>query len=120
MIPPVGHAIAGESAGVVAQAKIDMAEVSFAVVDAMRMKHALGNAGKIMIESLKRLLCVQMPGTKQKPQEFLVFRVDTEDRIRRIFVLSAEASNDLKLLICYLYCFSLFLKARLESRQSVL
>ena len=98
-VPPVAHAVAGETAGVVAPAKIDVAKVSFAVVDAMRMKYTLGQAGKIMVESLEGLLRVKMPGAKQKPQEFLGFGVDTEDRIRRIFVLGTEAGNALKLLI---------------------
>ena len=96
-VPPGGHAVAGESAGVVAQAEIDMAKVALAVVDAMRMQHALGRAGKIMIESLEGSLGVQTPGAEQKPQEFLGFGVDAEDRIRRILVLGTDTSDDPKL-----------------------
>ena len=98
-VPPVGQAVAREPAGVVGQSQIDVAKVSFTVVDAMRMKHAVGQAGKIMVESLEGFLRVKMPGAKQKPQEFLGFGVDAEDRIRRLFVLGTEAGNALKLLV---------------------
>jgi hypothetical protein len=98
-VPPVGHAVAGEPTGVVAQAEIDVAEISLAIVDAMRMKHAVGHAGKIVIESLQWFLRVKVSGTKQKSQEFLVFRVNTENRIRRFFVFGTEAGNDPKLLV---------------------
>ena len=82
MVPPVGKAIASESAGVMAQAKIDVTEVSLAVVDAMRVHDALGRARKIMVESLKRFSRVEMAGAKQKSQEFLVFGVDAENGVR--------------------------------------
>lgn len=98
-IPPVGNAVASEPAGVVAQAKIDVTQVSLAVVDAMRMKDAVSRAGEIMVESLERLLRVQMPGAKQKSQKFLVFGIDAEDRVRRMVVIGTEAGNGLKLLV---------------------
>jgi hypothetical protein len=52
-----------------------------------------------MIEGLHWFLRVKMAGAKQKPQEFLVFRVNAEDRIRRFLVFSTKAGDDLKLLI---------------------
>lgn len=73
-----------------------MAQVSFAVVDAVRMKNARGRAGEIMIKSLQRFMRVQTACTKQLAQEFLVFGVNAEDRVRRILIVGAEASNDLK------------------------
>lgn len=82
MIPPVGHAVAGEPAGVVTEAQIDVAKISLAVVDAVGIKHTLGSTGKIMVESLVGFLRVETPGTKQKAQEFLVFTVDAENRVR--------------------------------------
>jgi len=98
-VPPVRHAVASEPTGVVAQAKIDVAKVSLAVVDAVRINHPVGSAGKIVVESLERLARVEAPGTKQKAQEFLVLAVDTNDRVRRILVLSSKAGDVVKLLV---------------------
>lgn len=96
-IPPVGETVTSEPTGVVAHAEIDVAKVSLAVVDAVRMQDSRGGAGEIMVESLAGLLRVQAAGPIQKAQEFLVFTVDTQNRIRRILVRGSITGDDLKL-----------------------
>ena len=95
--PPVGDAVAGEATGVVAQAEIDVAEVSLVIVDAVRVQHSRGGTGKIVVEGLERFLRVQASGAKQKAQEFLVFAVDAEDRVRRILLRGSMVGDDVEL-----------------------
>ena len=95
--PPAGEAVAGEATGVVAQAEIDVAKVSLGIVDAMRIKHSLGGTGKIVVKGLQRLLRVEASGAKQKAQEFFVFAVDAEDRVRRTLIRGSIVRDDAKL-----------------------
>jgi len=77
----MSDAVASKSAGVVAQADVDVAEISLAVIDAVRMQDSLGRAGEIVVERWQWFLRVESAGAEQAAQEFLVFRVDAENGI---------------------------------------
>ena len=96
-LPPIRDAVAGEPTGIVAEAQVQVAEVSFEVVEAVRIDHAHSSAGEIVVESLFGNARIESADAEQQPQEFLVFGVDAEDGIGRVHECVAVAGNDLKL-----------------------
>src|SRR6266446_4500286 len=74
-----------------------MAKVPLAIVDAVGIQDTLGRAGEIMVESFERFLRVDASGSKQKAQEFLVFGVDAENRVRRIYVRGSMIGDKVEL-----------------------
>ena len=98
-LPPVRDAVAGKATGVVAEAQVQVSEVAFDVVKAMRIDHAPGGTGEIVVESFLRVTRVESANAKQKSQEFLVFGVDAEDRIERIHEFVAVVRDNAKLSI---------------------
>lgn len=98
-LPPQTETVASEAAGVVAEAKVQVSEVAFDVVETMRIDHAERGAGKIVIQGFLGFLRVQSALTKQKSQEFLVFGVHAHDGIGRLGESGAVMGDDLKLSI---------------------
>lgn len=96
-LPPIGDAVAGESAGVVAQTQIEVSEVSLEVVESVWKDHPERGTGKIVVECFLGLSRVQATDAKQEAEEFLVFGVDADDGIRRIHERGAVIRNDLEL-----------------------
>ena len=97
--PPVAETIAREPTGVVAEAQIQVAQIAFDVVKAVRINHAKGGAGKIVIPGFLGFLRVQAAFPEEKPQKFLVFDVHAHDRIVGPHECFAILGDDLKLLI---------------------
>lgn len=97
--PPHPKAIASEPTGVVAEAKIQVAQVAFEVVETVRMDHAERGTGEIVVQRLLGFLRVEPALAKQQAQEFLVFAIHAHDGIRRLHESSAMAGDDLKLAI---------------------
>lgn len=97
--PPIGDAVASESAGIVAQTQIQVPKVSLEVVKSVRKDHPECGTGKIVVECLLGLLGVQATDTKQKAKEFLVFGVYADDGIWRFHELRAVIRDDLELAI---------------------
>ena len=56
-----------------------------------------GGAGEVVVQGFWGDAGIKPADAKEKPQEFLVFGVDADDRIRRFYELVAIAGNDLKL-----------------------
>lgn len=80
--PPIGNAVASESAGVVTQTQVQVAKVSLEVVQSVRKDHSERGTGKIVVERFLGLLGVQATDAKQKAKEFLVFGVHADKGIR--------------------------------------
>lgn len=95
--PPIGDAVASESAGVVAQTQIQVPEVSLEVVESVRKDHPERGTGKIVVERFLGLSSIQAADAKQKAKEFLVFGVYADDGIRRIHELGSVVRDDLEL-----------------------
>jgi hypothetical protein len=81
----------------VAEAQVQVPEVSFEVVDAVRIDHADGRAGEIVVQRLFGIARVEAANAKQQSQKFLVFGVDADDGIGGVHELVAVGSDDLKL-----------------------
>src|SRR5208337_4686984 len=62
--------VAGEPTGVVAESQVQVAQIAFDVVEAVRIDHAERGAGKIVVQSFLGLLRVEPALPEQKPQEF--------------------------------------------------
>lgn len=88
VFPPMTDAVAGEETRVVARSQVDVADVSDGIVEAVRINYALGRCRKVVIQSDDRLLSVQSPRAKQIADKLLLFSVDTDDGIARVFVFS--------------------------------
>lgn len=98
-LPPDAEAVARKSTGVVAESQVQVSQVAFDVVETMRIDHAEGGAGKIVIQSFLGFLRVESALTEQKAQEFLVFGVHAHDGIGRMRESGPVAGDDLKLSI---------------------
>src|SRR5208337_2866650 len=66
--PPEAETVAGEPTGVVAESQIQVAQIAFDVVEAVRIDHAERGAGKIVVQSFLGLLRVEPALPEQKPQ----------------------------------------------------
>ena len=76
-----------------------MPTVAHPIVNAVRNQHAVGPAGKIMIEGMKRLCAAHAPGPKQLAQVFFRFGVNRKIGIASCLVLSNQAGDLLELRI---------------------
>lgn len=97
--PPEAEAVAGEPTGVVAESQIQVAQIAFDVVEAVRIDHAERGTGKIVIQSFLGLLRVEPALPEQKPQEFLVFGIHAHDGVGSLHESGAVVGDDLKLAI---------------------
>ena len=68
VLPPVPDAVAGEGAGVVAGAEVEIARVAFEIIQAMGDDHAGAEAGEIVIPDLLRRLHVELAVAIEKAQ----------------------------------------------------
>ena len=73
--------------------------IAFHVIQAVRNDDSLCRAGKIMIEGLDRAQRVEFTVSIEVPDQLFLFRVHTQDRVARIFILADQARNVLKLLV---------------------
>src|SRR5438552_18917349 len=69
-IPIPAEAVTGKLARIMRQAEVNMPPVTHPIVNPVRNQHAVGPAGKIMIEGMKRLCAAHAPGPKQLAQVF--------------------------------------------------
>src|SRR6266852_7691041 len=97
VLPPLPNAVAGELAGVVTGAEVEISRVAFEIVEAMRDDDARAEAGEIVIPHLLRLLNVELAVAIEKAQEFPLFRVDAEQRVDGIAVLGFQPGDVLEL-----------------------
>ena len=88
---------AAEPTGVVAESQIQVAQIAFDVVEAVRIDHAERGAGKIVVQSFLGLLRVEPALPEQKPQEFLVFGIHAHDGVGSLHESGAVVGDDLKL-----------------------
>ena len=95
--PPEAETVAGEPTGVVAESQVQVAQIAFGVVEAVRIGHAERGAGKIVVQSFLGLLRVKPALPEQKPQEFLVFGIHTHDGVGSLHEGGAVVGDDLKL-----------------------
>src|ERR1035437_8339287 len=82
-VPVPAEAVAGEVAGVVDQADVEVGAAARQAVDAVRNDHAGGPTGEVVVEGLERPLG---PGTTlaiELPQKFLGLGVDGKHRVFR-------------------------------------
>ena len=69
--PPEAETVAGEPTGVVAESQIQVAQIAFDVVEAVRIDHAERGTGKILIQSFLGLLRVEPALPEQSPKNSL-------------------------------------------------
>ena len=122
--PPIGDALASEATGVVAEAQIQVSEVSLDVVEAMRINDSVCGTGKIVIQGLLGMSRIEPTDAKQKPQEFLVFGVQANNGIGRIHEFGAVVGDDLELpiaasMLAQRQCFTSFATAEAVSLQQL-
>ena len=97
--PPQAKTVAGEPTGVVAESEIQVAQVAFDVVEAVRIDHTERGTGKIVVQSFLGLLRVEPALPEQEPQEFLVFGIHAHDGVGSFHESGAVVGDDLKLAI---------------------
>ena len=95
--PPEAETVAGEPTGVVAESQIQVAQIAFDVVEAVRIDHAERGAGKIVVQSFLGLLRVESALPEQQPQEFLMFGIPAHDGVGSLHESGAVVGDGLKL-----------------------
>src|SRR6266446_6653502 len=98
-IPIPAETVTRKLARIVRQAEVDMPPVAHPIVNTVRNQHAVGPAGKIMIEGVKRLCATHATGPKQLPQMFFGFGVNRKIGIAGGLVLRDQAGDALELRI---------------------
>ena len=99
--PSFQQAVDGELTLVVAGTDRDMAAVETHIIDARRNHHAPLLAAEVVIEDLHRCGRVQFAGTGETPEQFLLFRVNSQHRLFRVqkflrwLEISANSSQSL-------------------------
>lgn len=99
MLPGMSDAVAGEFAGVVADAQVDVPVVAAHVVQSVRMDDSLGVGREVVIECMDDFLGVGVPFAEKVAEVFLLFGVDAEDGIAGSLVFGTKTSNFQKLTI---------------------
>ena len=74
-----------------------MPQIALDVVEAMRIDHAEGGAGEIVVQSSLGLLRVEPALPEQESQEFLVFGIHAHDGVGNFQESSAVVGDDLEL-----------------------
>ncbi len=95
--PPEAETVAGEPTGVVAESQIQMPQIALDVVEAVRIDHAEGGAGEIVVQSPLGLLRVEPALPEQESQEFLVFGIHAHDGVGNVQERGAVVGDDLEL-----------------------
>ena len=80
-----------------AESQIQMSQIALDVVEAVRIDHAEGGAGEIVVQSVLGLLRVEPALPEQEPQEFLVFGIHAHDRVGSFQESGAVIGDDLEL-----------------------
>ena len=99
LLPPQRNAVATQFAGVVAGVQVDVRMPVGQVVDAVRNELALPRSVKVVVIGLDRPLGERRAGPVEISQQFLLFRVDADDRIARIEIFPPQPRNVLKLCV---------------------
>src|SRR3989442_12475003 len=81
------------------QAEVHMPTVAHPIVNAVRNQHAVGPAGKIMIEGVKRLRAADSTGPKKFAEMLFRFGVNRKRGIAGFFVFRDQIVDPLKLRI---------------------
>ena len=77
--------------------EIDVGVPAHQVVDAVRNQLALSRAGEVVVECFDGLRGEGLAGAVKVPQQFLLLRVDVEDRLICILELAPQPGNVLEL-----------------------
>ena len=77
--------------------EIDVGVPAHKVVDAVRNQLALSRAGEVVVECFDGLRGEGLAGAVKVPQQFLLLRVDVEDRLVCVLELAPQPGNVLEL-----------------------
>src|SRR5207247_1034589 len=95
--PKPAEAVAGEFAGLVAEADVDVPQVASHVVNAMRDHHTGGPTGKVMIERLKSSLGPHAARAKELSQMLFGLGIDGKHGFARFQRLRLPIGDATKL-----------------------
>ena len=96
-LPPVLQAVAGEFAGIMTGAEMDVPAVVLQVVDPVGQHHPLGELGEVVVEHPDRLARAERAVAEEIAEQFPRFQVHAEDRVGGIEVLALEPGDRLEL-----------------------
>jgi len=93
LLPPQGHAVATQCAGVVARLEVDVCVLVSQGIDAMGNQLPLACRAKIVVKGFHRLGGAGRASPVKMPQPFLLFRVDRNHGIAGRLVLAPQVRD---------------------------